>query len=154
MPYTQKVFLIWSHCQQKVPNHSPEYKIRISCLLLGTGAGNSNFLLRRVIWHLLLVMVPIKSITSEIKQPLASHCNKQRFHHNALWDRCLLHLTIIRLISKAVVFLHKSPRFCGPWLHIVYKLCFLLEMSKNLDEPPNKTPWSNVSTNKPPTNPN
>ena len=41
---------------QKVPNHFPEQKILISCLLLRVG--NSNFLLRWMIWHLLLVMGP------------------------------------------------------------------------------------------------
>ena len=44
--WSQKVFWLWPHCQQKVPNYSPEQKIWKSCLLL-----NSNFLLG-VIWHL------------------------------------------------------------------------------------------------------
>ena len=32
--WSQKVFWLWPHCQQKVPNYSPEQKIWISCLLL------------------------------------------------------------------------------------------------------------------------
>ena len=54
MAWSQKVFWLWSHCQQKVPNYSTEQKIWISCLLLW--ARNLNFLHRGVIWHLLLPM--------------------------------------------------------------------------------------------------
>ena len=43
-------------------NYSPEQKICISCLLLWVG--NSSFLLRRVIWHLLV------KIPSETKPPI------------------------------------------------------------------------------------
>ena len=51
---SQKVFKLWSHCQQKVPNHSPEQKISINGLL--KREGNSNFLLKAVIRHLLSAM--------------------------------------------------------------------------------------------------
>ena len=47
--FCQKISRCLSHCQTMVPNHSPEQKIWISCLLLW--AVNSNFLLRTVIWH-------------------------------------------------------------------------------------------------------
>ena len=58
--YTNSLF--WSNCQLKVPNHSSEQKIWISCLLLW--AEYSNFLFREVIWHLLLAKI---KILSEIK---------------------------------------------------------------------------------------
>ena len=49
-------------------NFSPEQKIWIKCLL--KGEGNSNFLLRGVIWHLFNGNGTKIKITSEIKPPL------------------------------------------------------------------------------------
>ena len=31
VPQSRKVFWLWFHCQQKLPNHSPKQKIWISC---------------------------------------------------------------------------------------------------------------------------
>ena len=64
--YSQKVFWLWTHCQKKVQNLSPEQKIWISYLM--NMVGNSNFLFRGVIWHLLLAMGP--KIPSDVNQPL------------------------------------------------------------------------------------
>ena len=57
--------------KKKVPNHSPEQKSRISCLLLR--AENSNLLLSSDLSLLVGNGTKVK-IPSEIKPPLGKHC--------------------------------------------------------------------------------
>ena len=61
----------------KVPNHLPEQKIRGSCLLLRPG--NSNFLLRGVIWHLLLAMGSKSKYLLRLSH--LYHVQKRKFLH-------------------------------------------------------------------------
>ena len=70
---SQKVFLIWSHCQQKVPNYSPEQKIWISCLL--KTAGEFKFSTQGIDLALFVGNGTKLKIPSEIKPPLNFNCS-------------------------------------------------------------------------------
>ena len=64
MAYFQKVFWLRTHCHKKVLNLSPEQKI------YWKWRGNSYFLLRWEIWHLVVGKGTKVKIPSDIKQPL------------------------------------------------------------------------------------
>ena len=74
---SQRVYRLWSHCQQKVQNYFPEQKISMSCLL--KRAGNSNLLLSIFFGNGTKV-----KITSEIKPPI-DHRKSDSNHKYLPW---------------------------------------------------------------------
>ena len=94
LAYSQKVFWLWSHSQKKVQNLFPEQKIWINYLT--NRAGNSNFLFRGVIWHLLLAMGP--KIPSDIKQNL--HTIFEKGFYLQFWNTLIFVVAILGIAFK------------------------------------------------------